>query len=529
VLVLAVVPAVALAATAVAAARAWPVGAGEVSFVRAVAAALALLALGRGAVLRARFPARRSLTVVTTALAALLAFASFYNLGRAQGWNDARRRPLYVHSLDMIVYQPFAKYFDELGYDGAYAAAVLAYAEDARGGSLASLGGVEIRDQRDFRLRRVAEVEDYIRAVRARFSDARWQEFKRDMSFFREVMGPGYLTSLTDHGANAPPAWVFFARLLLGHVPASEASLTAAGFVDGLLFLAMAAAIGASFGLLPMLAAMTVFGANDLYMFGSNWAGATLRHDWMALLAFAACALKRRRFGWGGVFLGLAALLRAFPAVALAGAALPPLVWLADRLRRRERSTLRELRAANAEPLRVLAAAAVTIAVAVLVTGALYSFGAWGAWWRKVGMLNEDFAINEVSLRALVAGTDANAPALYAARRLIVVVAQLGAIAGFVAVARRRPLHEAVLLALPLAFVLMHPVNYHAHFLFLLVLVGVKGDLLPAAAPLLVMCIAQYWATLDPDAGRHFQLLTALLFATLAWLYGRLGASESRP
>ena len=524
VLLFGLAPAVALAATAAAVVRAWPVGPTEVSFVRAAAAALALVALGRGTAFAARFPARRSLTVIACALAALLAFASFYNLGHAQGWNDARRRPLYVHTLDMLVYQPFAKYFDELRYDGVYAAAVLAYAEDVRGGSLAALGDVEIRDLRDHRIRRVADLQDHIRAVRARFSDGRWQDFKRDMSFFREAAGPGYLGSLADHGANAPPAWVFFARLLLGHVTASEASLTAAGFVDGLLFLGMAAAIGATFGLLPMLAAMTVFGANDLYMFGTNWAGATLRHDWMALLAFAACALARRRWRWGGAFLGLAALLRAFPAVALAGAALPPVLWLAGRLRRRERPTLRALVAENADAFQVLAAAAATVVVTVLVTGVLYSFAAWGEWWRKVGMLNADFAINEVSLRALVAGTDAGAPALFAARWPIYLLGQLGALGAFVAVARRRPLHEAVLLALPLTFVFTNPVNYHAHFLFLLVLVGARGDLLPAAAPLLAMCVAQYWATFDPDAGRHFQLLNAMMFATLGWLYARLGA-----
>ena len=45
-----------------------------------------------------------------------------------------------------------------------------------------------------------------------------------------------------------------------------------------------------------MLLAMTVFGANDLYMFGTNWTGATLRHDWLALLGFAAAALKRERW-----------------------------------------------------------------------------------------------------------------------------------------------------------------------------------------------------------------------------------------
>ena len=32
------------------------------------------------------------------------------------------------------------------------------------------------------------------------------------------------------------------------------------------------------------------------------------------------------------------------------------------------------------------------------------------------------------------------------------------------------------------------------------------------------MCVAGYWADLDPDAARHFEVLTALLFACLGWL-----------
>ena len=77
----------------------------------------------------------------------------------------------------------------------------------------------------------------------------------------------------------------------------------------------MAWAMWACFGLLPMLVAMTVFGATELYMFGTNWAGATLRHDWLALLAFAACALRRQRWLLAGALLGFGTMLRVLPAV----------------------------------------------------------------------------------------------------------------------------------------------------------------------------------------------------------------------
>ena len=170
----------------------------------------------------------------------------------------------------------------------------------------------------------------------------------------------------------------------------------------------MAGALWACFGLLPMLVAMTVFGATELYMFGTNWAGATLRHDWLALLAFGACALKRERWGLAGVLLGLSAMLRAFPVVALVGVALPPPRLVRRALGRRARPSLGRSIAEHRGAVRVLAAAAATIAFAFLVTGLLYSFSAWGEWWRKVTLLNDDLAVNEVNLRALVAGTDAS-------------------------------------------------------------------------------------------------------------------------
>jgi hypothetical protein len=509
-------------------ADAWPPGGREVSFARAAAAAIALLALGRAAGWFARGPAHRPTVIGAAVVAAALAFACFYNLGQPQFWNHARKRPLFVHTVDMRMYQPFVKYFPELRYDGVYLASVLAFAEDERGGSLASLGTLEIRDQRDHRMRRVSELGDDLREVRARFSDARWQSFKSDMTFFREAMGPEYLT-LSDHGANAPPVWVWLARLPLGHVVASETSLTVAGLIDAVLFLAMAVALWLCFGPLPTLAAMTVFGATELYMFGTNWGGATLRHDWLALLAFGACALKRERWALAGVLLGLSTMLRAFPVVALFGVALPPLAWFAERWARGRRPSLGEVIAAHRGAVAVLAAAAATIAFTFVATGFLYSFSAWGEWWRKITLLNADLAVNEVNLRALVAGSDGAAAELMRSRRLLYLAAQLACFGVFVVAAKRRPLHEAMLLALPLTLVIFHPVNYHLHLVFLLVLVVAGGDLLASAAPLLVLCVAGTFAALDPDADRRFQLHTVLLFAALGWFYANVIRANRRP
>jgi hypothetical protein len=512
-------PVAAAALSVEAIAAAWPLGAREISAARACAAAIVLLALLRGWDRAHRASPHRKTVLATCTFGAMLAFACFYNLGRPQFWNQAKQRPMFVHAGDMRIYQPFAKYFDELRFDGVYVASVLAFAEDERGGSIDSIGATQVRDLRDFRLRPAIELKSEIAAVRQRFSDARWAEFKRDMAFFRASMGPGFLTSLDDHGANAPPAWVWLARLFIGHVPASETTMTIAGLLDAALLLLLAWAIGSTFGLLPMLVAMTVFGATNVYQFGTNWGGSTLRHDWLVLLGFAACALRRQRWVLAGALLGFATALRVLPINGLLGVGAPALAWLVVEWAARRRPGPRALLAQHRPAARVLLAAAATIAGTVLVTGLLYSFGAWGDWWSRIKALNQDLAINEVNLRMLLGGAEPGAADLLRARRPLFVAGQVASLVLVVFVAHKRRLEDAMLLGLSLSVVLMNAVNYHVHFIFLLPLLGARQGVLAFGAPLLVFCVAGYWIDLEPDAGRHFEALTALMFATLGWLY----------
>jgi hypothetical protein len=500
-------------------AAAWPLGARELSAARASAAAITLLGLLRGWDRVRRAPPHAKTVIAACATGALLAFACFYNLGRPQFWHHGKQRPMFVHDTDMRIYQPFAKYFDELGYERIYLASALAYAEDERGGSIESIGAVKIRDLHDFRLRTIAEVRDDMLATKQRFTPERWAEFKRDISFFRAAMGPNFINTLDDHGANAPPSWVWLARLAIGHVPATETTLTLAGSIDGVLLLALAATIWLCFGLLPMLAAMTVFGATDLYMFGTNWAGATLRHDWLVLMGFAACALRKERWLLAGALLGGGTMLRVVPVVGLFGVVAPAVAWLVSRVVRRERASVGALLAENRAAARVVIGAALTMVAMFLISGALYSFGSWTNWLLRIKALNDDLATNEVDLRMLIAGVDQTAGELLRARRPLFVGAQIAAVVVVVFAARKRPLDEAMLLGLPLALVLMNSLNYHDHFIFLLVLLGARRGLLAFAAPLLALCVAGYWVDLDPDWGRHFEVLTPLVFAAMAWLY----------
>jgi hypothetical protein len=500
---------------------AWPLEARELSMLRAAMAGIAGLALLRELFLRKLLPAHPTAVFGTLAVAGVLAFGSFYNLGAPQFWNEKTERPEFVHTWDMRIYYPFAKYHEELGYDGVYLASAGAYLEDVPGTSLEKIGQYEIRDLDTLRLQRLGEKGPAIAAVKARFSPERWQSFKRDMTYFREVMGKSYLRTLNDHGANATPVWIVCARLLFGWAPASGGMLFFGGLIDALLLLALFVTIGRTFGWKVMLVALVIFGANDFYMFGTNWGGATLRHDWLAYLGFGVCALASRRFGLAGGLFALSAMIRAFPLMALVGVALPALCWVGERRFVNGRwPTWTELRAEHQPTIRVLLGAAATALGLFLLTSLLLGFSAWTEWWSKIVDLNSGIGVNDVSLKALIASGEE------ARRRTPVYVASVVlCVAVVVAACRYRKLEHAALLALPLIAVLGNPSSYYLHFIFLLPLLGGERrssrelTLTEVSLPLLAICVAQYWTALDPDPVRHFQAAVALLFAGLAWLY----------
>ena len=118
-----------------------------------------------------RFPAKRRGRGRRVAAAGALARRVFFQPRPAAVLEPRDQRPEFVHLADMRIYQPAVKYFDEVRYDGVYLAAVLAYAEEQHGGSLAPLAQVPVRNLRDQRPARVAELGPDIAAVRARFSD----------------------------------------------------------------------------------------------------------------------------------------------------------------------------------------------------------------------------------------------------------------------------------------------------------------------------------------------------------------------
>lgn len=488
----------------------------RLNFMRAAVAGLALLAVGRSLLFRRRYPAHERLSLLVLAGSAVLGVLCFVNLGRAQFYDQGKHRPTFLHHYDMRTYFPIAKYFPELRFDGVYAASAAAVG-DERGG-LDGVAEVGFRDLRTHVPTNVKASREHVEAVRARFSDARWAEFKKDMGYFRAAMGDGgFLGSMSDHGGNATPVWFLGARLLFGLLPASDFALWLGVAADALLLLLGFAALWWAFGPRTALLGMTVFGAMDFYMFGTNWFGAALRHDWLALWCLGLAALKKERFRLAGALLAWSALIRAFPALTFLTLAVPA-VWDALVLLVKRRFSLRAWVKAQRAVFQVALGAVVFGGLLFLASVVMFGGAAWSEWFRKISLLNADGHLNNLAVKTYVIGAGAGYVAVVIASVLMVVLA-----------VRRAPPVEAAAFGVVLLPVVFNPANYYLHAAFLPVVLGREDRDAPEDTPiggrldwmvLLTMCVASYFTTLTADLGKHFRIDTWVLLSAfgLLWL-----------
>lgn len=464
----------------------WPIETSNINLSRAVASAVACAAVARLGLRPSE--ANRPLLTALLAAMALLSVLTFYNFGHPQFHDVRRGRPTYVHTWDMRVYFPAVKYFDELGYDGVYLASVKAFADVRLGGSLDPISDVRLRDLRDYEMRTVSELSEEIQGIESRFTPERWNELEQDMAYFWETMGrQAYLDSLRDHGGNATPAWLLVASLLYDSADATESTFLWAALLDPLLLLIFFAAVWRTFGLRVALVCMVAFGAATVYQFGSNWGGSTLRNDWMVLIGLGVCALKSKRFVLAGMLLGWAAMIRAFPLLALLflGA---PVGWQILRAWQQRRAGAPGQRMAwQAMPLFKVAAGVVVIVIALgAATTARFGWDeSWGAWSHKISMHANRPNVNHLGLTALVSFEPDNLwhnlrargldPELWGPltaqtmndRRLIILAGMIGYTILALLACRRLRLADAAVIGTMMIPIYFYPSNYYLHILFI--------------------------------------------------------------
>ncbi len=503
---------------------ALPVESHTVSMARSTLAMVAALAVLRECFPPARYPAHRTAVLATLGITGVLGFLCFYNLGQPQFWDNTTGRATFVHHLDLRQYYPTAKYFREIGYRDVYVADMAAYREEPDA-NLDAINRLPMRDLSSLRMSTVGDREEEVRAIRSRFSDARWEDYKRDARYFREVMGtPTWLDTMHDMGGNATPVWMSIAYLMFNNLAPSNTTFLITGTFDLVLLLFMFVMIGRSFGVRSMLVTAAIFGANDFIMYGTNWGGATLRHDWLAYLGLAACAIRSGRFALGGGLLGFSTMIRAFPGLGFVGLTIPALWKIYEARKATGRMPgLRAILEQNRSTVRIIVGGVATMAVLFAFSALVLPVRAWGDWLHKIAQLSSDPHPSHLSLRSLIAGWEWDQHQILRARLPLFIAAVLF-YGGMIAVAARgkRP-EQAMLLGLPLIPVLLYPGNYYLHFVFLLpLLIEERRGAVPLSptgagvwAVLLLMCMVQYTTVLVPDLALHFYLESAVLFVSL--------------
>ena len=369
-----------------------------------------------------------------------------------------------MHIHDVAHYYLGSKYFDELGYSDLYVGMLRAeserYANHFKAVEARDLDSYEIVD-----IRRLLARSD---AVKSRFTPERWSAFQDDVAFFRDAMGPQWGEVLRDRGFNPTPVWAWLGGALANRVTAgSERGILALSALDPLLLAGSFAALAWAFGVEAMLLAMlyytVVFGAS----FG--WTGgAFLRFAWLFGVVVGVCCLARGRIVAAGSLFAVAASLRVFPALFVAGMACRAI---------REILATRRLSLASAAGIGAFALTGIALGGATLLRPE--GLEHWRGFTAKMERHLAHDASNLVGLAELLSygelrdpGMGTSGPISTSTRIRVGLLATLAPLALVFLYRRSRRDSDVALAAatIPLLFVTLNLASYYYVFLVLLVL-----------------------------------------------------------
>lgn len=277
----------------------------------ACAAAIALIFFSR---LADRHQLKSTTRVVSVCLAVLACFAvpAYFDFGHFP------KHGRFMNPHGWFHYYLGAKYSEEVGYYNLYPAVVVASAE---------IHGKPVHERvRDMHTYNNTTARALLRekeTYRALFTDARWDEFKRDVGYFESITLPRRWPGVVhDKGYNATPTWNMFGALLTNLTDtARDWQMRLLLYLDPLLLGAMLALVHRSFGWRVMMFVLIYFGTHfAFFMYGVNEIrGAFLRWDWLAFIGISVCLLKEGWYKTAGVLLAWAGMARIFPLIFLFG------------------------------------------------------------------------------------------------------------------------------------------------------------------------------------------------------------------
>jgi hypothetical protein len=322
-----------------------------------------------------KYPRHRRNAFIVLAGLMVLAWA---NVGGLRGGGGL------IHEWEQFHFYLGAKYQKEVGWFDLYKAALVADRESAN--ALVNLR--TIREIRTFELISVDKAMEEAPRVRAKFSDARWAEFKDD--WVKMLARPGnWAGTLQDHGNSNSPAWAVIAHPIASLTPLTKGGQTFIGLLDMLLMAAMWWFAYKTFGVRLASIGLFFFAVPPIVF--DYLAGSFLRWDWLFALGLAACFMKRERWATAGALFGYALATKLFPLFfGLALAARAALLW------RREGVFAVRYR-------RFLAGTVASGAFFVLAAAAMFgSFGVWAEYKDRIQVAQvEKFYAIQYSLKTV--------------------------------------------------------------------------------------------------------------------------------
>lgn len=359
------------------------------------------------------------------------------------------------HVYEFVFFFLGTKYFPEVGYTGLLNDLAAAF-DEVHGREWLRARVDKVRDLSEFG---AFTPEEAIRAHAlgsARWTPARWRDFKEDVSFLEQAMArystlppvEHWRELFKDYGHNFPPAWIAWVHPITRGIALRQETLLALCAIDVGLLAGVFLAVGAAWGLGAAVTALVfVASATDLMAFSSWSLG---KFDWLCALAVALLLLARGRVAAAGALWGAAGALRLFPALP---AAILAGIW-AYRL-------LKERQGLRAPVLFAGSAAAAFIALNAIATALVAAWSGlpgrelWAQYFDRLHHYQRIDIVNRVGLATLADAV----PGTVAPWLGGLAAAALGALL-LVALARR-PLPPArlgafVLLFTPLTFSLCH-------------------------------------------------------------------------
>ncbi|HNZ48989.1 MAG TPA: hypothetical protein PKN92_09100 [Candidatus Hydrogenedentes bacterium] len=233
-------------------------------------------------------------------------------------YTDYYRFDSYLNAYEFYHYYIGTKYAREVGYGDMYMASLVADSETGMKWKHSSGTITDLNTGKKVSAKTVlAQADKY----KSRFTPERWEEFKKDIVWFKDRMIQSRWSGvLRDKGYNGTPVWTMLVGGLLSNRVStdSDRNMMILAVLDPLLILITFLMVLWAFG--PRTAFLMITLLGTCYMM-KYWhlKGAYLRTDWVMCLVMSVCLIRKKHFALAGALTGYATLSRIFPAVLLFG------------------------------------------------------------------------------------------------------------------------------------------------------------------------------------------------------------------